>query len=167
MWLRDPFTRLSHNDTVVDDLQISTDVYKGNPRLEQQAINTGFYFVRSNDKTVSLFQAWYDSKDNSTGLKEQDVLQNLIRQGIISRLGLNVRFLDNLYFSGFCHDSDDVRLVATVHANCCRSIIAKLVDLTAVLREWKRFRGLNDTARANLTTGVWWSKHKECQSSWR
>ncbi|CAJ1948958.1 unnamed protein product [Sphenostylis stenocarpa] len=157
MWLRNPFTRLSKNET--EDLQISTDGYNGDPWSNTNFINTGFYFVRSNNKTVSLFETWYGQKDNSTGKKEQDVLLDLIRGGIIEQLGLRVRFLDTLYFSGFCQDSKDFRAVTTVHANCCRSIHAKVLDLKVVLSDWKRFR-------TNSTINPQWTKHEGCMKSW-
>ncbi|KAI9100773.1 hypothetical protein K1719_024135 [Acacia pycnantha] len=163
MWLRNPFTRLS-NDTN-EDLQISTDTYLRDPRSEKHDINTGFYFVRSNNKTISLFETWYSKKDNSTGQKEQDVLQDLIRHGITRQLGVRVRFMDTLYFSGFCQNSKEFRAVTTVHANCCRSITAKITDLKAVLRDWKRFKML-EASQSNLTNTVEWSHHHECRKSW-
>ncbi|KAI3449036.1 hypothetical protein Pfo_005701 [Paulownia fortunei] len=144
LWLRNPFTRLSNNETL--DLQISTDVFNGDASSERNLINTGFYFIRSNQRTISLFETWYDMRKNSTGLKEQDVLANLVRDGVLGEFDLHARFLDTLYFSGFCRDSRDVGLVVTVHANCCRSIKAKVVDLKVVLRDWKRFKSKeNDT----------------------
>lgn len=161
MWLRNPFTRLSKN--VTEDLQISTDMYNGDPWSKENLLNTGFYFVRSNNKTVSLFETWYGRKDNSTGKKEQDVLLDLIRGGIIEELEIRVRFLDTLYFSGFCQDSKDFRAVTTVHANCCRSINAKVADTKVVLSDWKRFKRL----KANSTLNLQWTKHDWCQQSWR
>ncbi|KAI9100734.1 hypothetical protein K1719_024096 [Acacia pycnantha] len=112
MWLRNPFTRLG-NDTN-DDLQISTDRYLGDPRSEKHDINTGFYFVRTNNKTISLFETWYSKKDNSTGQKGQGVRQDLIRHGITRQLGVWVRFMDTIFFSGFCQNSEDFRAVTTV-----------------------------------------------------
>ncbi|KAJ7950735.1 Glycosyltransferase [Quillaja saponaria] len=169
MWLRNPFRRLSHNET--EDLQISTDMYFGNPwSSENQLINTGFYFVRSNNKTIALFERWYAKKDNSTGQKEQDVLLNLIKQGVIGQLGLRVRFLDTLYFSGFCQNSKDFREVTTVHANCCRSITAKVADLKAVHRDWKRFKKYASYKRLsalNLTANMQWTGHFGCWNSWK
>ncbi|KAK4741700.1 hypothetical protein SAY87_025288 [Trapa incisa] len=166
MWLRNPFTRLSKNES--EDLQISTDHFNGNPWSEANDINTGFYFVRTNNRTISLLETWYSMKDNSTGMKEQDVLLHLMRGGIFSRLGLGVRFLDTLYFSGFCQDSRDFAAVTTVHANCCRSINAKVHDLSAVLRDWKRYRF---DSSSNRTGGDirWyaWSPHHGCVNSWR
>ncbi|KAK7386162.1 hypothetical protein VNO78_26188 [Psophocarpus tetragonolobus] len=160
LWLRNPFTRLSKDDT--EDLQISTDGYLGDPWSDKHSINTGFYFVRSNNRTISLYETWYGQKDNSKGKKEQDVLFDLIRNDIIKRLGLKVRFLDTLYFSGFCQDSKDIRVVCTFHANCCRSITSKEIDLKAALRDWKRFRRMDPNSTVNLQ----WTKHNMCLKSW-
>ncbi|XP_011093502.1 uncharacterized protein At1g28695-like [Sesamum indicum] len=168
LWLRNPFTRLSTNQTL--DLQISTDSFNGNSTSEDNPINTGFYFIRSNEKTATLFRRWYGMRTNSTGLKEQDVLQNMIRdKGVIGELGLNVRFLNTLYFSGFCKDSRDVGVVATVHANCCRSIRAKVADLKRVLRDWKRFKNEENVDFGGPRDGMrnfTWSKHTYCINSW-
>uniref|UniRef100_A0A2P2IQD6 Nucleotide-diphospho-sugar transferase domain-containing protein n=1 Tax=Rhizophora mucronata TaxID=61149 RepID=A0A2P2IQD6_RHIMU len=167
MWLRNPFSRLNKNESI--DLQFSTDWFNGNPNSEKNSINTGFYHVRSNNRTISLFNAWYAEKDNSTGLKEQDVLLNLIRGGIIQRLGIHARFLDTLYFSGFCADSNDIRAVTTVHSNCCRSISAKITDLKAVLRDWKKFKASitnKNGVASNGTAPFSWTGHFGCWNSW-
>jgi len=163
MWLRNPFLWLNQSESI--DFQISTDKFKGNPWSESNPINTGFYMIRSNNKTITLFDAWYSQKDSSGSarMKEQDVLVSLMRQGVFRSLGLKVRFLDTLYFSGFCQDSKDVRIVSTVHANCCRTIGAKLIDLTAVIHDWKRFKSLP----ANETSTIEWSPHTACGNSWR
>ncbi|KAI9178131.1 hypothetical protein LWI28_023089 [Acer negundo] len=161
MWLRNPFPRLNNlsvNETI--DLQISTDQFNGNDRSESNNINTGFYMIKSNNRTISLFELWYDRRINSTGLKEQDVLVNMLHEGVFRELGLNLRFLNTLYFSGFCQDSRDIRAVTTVHANCCRTISAKAADLTAVIQHWKRFQN-----SATNETGM--LKHDACSGSWK
>ncbi|GLT51536.1 hypothetical protein SLA2020_249390 [Shorea laevis] len=168
MWLRNPFLRLSMNST--DDLQISVDKFNGNPRSEKNHINTGFYYIISNYKTISLFDAWYAQKDNSTGKKEQDVLSDLMMAGIFGKLGLRVRFLDTKYFSGFCEDSKDIWAVSTVHANCCRHIMAKLRDLKVVLRDWKQFKAAlnkNSSVAVNENMNLRWTAHTECLNSWK
>ncbi|XP_011017401.1 PREDICTED: uncharacterized protein At1g28695-like [Populus euphratica] len=169
MWLRNPFSRLGiYNESV--DLQISTDWFNGDPRSEKNAINTGFYYIRSNNKTISLFDAWYGRKDNSTGKKEQDVFFDLMTEGMFGQLGLQARFLDTVYFSGFCTDSKDIKAVITVHANCCRSIKAKVKDLTAVLRDWKKFKATSvkaAAARSNITVPFRWTGHFGCWDSWK
>ncbi|CAA0842456.1 Nucleotide-diphospho-sugar transferase family protein [Striga hermonthica] len=162
LWLRDPFTSLSSNETI--DLQISVDFVNRNSSLNRIPINTGFYFVRSNEKTVSLFQTWYDMRKNSTGMKEQDVLEKLMIDGFLEKHGLKTRFLDPTYFSGFCEDSRDVERVATVHANCCRSISAKVADLKAVLKTWKKFR--SDKSTGNWNGNFQWPSHTSCIDSW-
>ncbi|KAL2319835.1 hypothetical protein Fmac_028804 [Flemingia macrophylla] len=160
MWLRNPFTRLGKNEA--EDFQLSTDIYLGDPWSEKHLINTGFYFVRSNNKTISLFETWYGSKDNDTRKNDQDVLIDLIKNGIIKDLGLRVRFLDTLYFSGFCEDKKDFRKVITIHANCCRSITAKVKDIKASLHDWKRFKRLDVNSSVNFQ----WTVHDWCWQSW-
>lgn len=169
MWLRNPFAKLSLNET--KDLQISVDKFNGDPRPEHNFINTGFYYIRSNNKTISLLDAWYSKKDNSTGKKEQDVLQDLLRnRTFFKQLDLRIKFLETKHFSGFCQDSRDVMEVTTVHANCCRHISAKVRDLTMVLRDWKRFKAA--VARfpelaPNITRSFRWSGHRGCWNSWK
>ncbi|CAA7048071.1 unnamed protein product [Microthlaspi erraticum] len=152
MWLRSPFSRLSNNGSF--DMQISVD----NSDVGGHLINTGFYHVQSNNRTISLFQKWYDMRLNTTGMKEQDVLKDLLDSGFFNRLGLTVGFLNTTYFSGFCQDSPDMGAVTTVHANCCRHIPAKVSDLTLVLRDWKRYKASHVNSK--------WSPHTKCWGSW-
>ncbi|KAL7253626.1 hypothetical protein ACSBR1_008043 [Camellia fascicularis] len=161
IWLRNPFPRPNPNETI--DLQISTDVFYGDEWSESNKINIGFYMIRSNNKTIALFDNWYAKKDNSTGMKEQDVLEMLMHEGVFKGLGLRVRFLDTLVFSGFCQNSSYVSVVVTVHANCCRNISAKLTDLMDVIHHWKTFKNLP----TNETLTIEWSKHLTCINSWK
>ncbi|EOA37614.1 hypothetical protein CARUB_v10012005mg [Capsella rubella] len=150
MWLRNPLSQLN----VSLDMQISVDsTFRGG-----HLINTGFYHVRSNNKTISLFRQWYDMRLNSTGMKEQDVLKNLLDSGYFDQLGLSVGLLNTNEFSGFCQDSSDMGAVTTVHANCCRHISAKVFDLTRVLRDWKRYKASHVNSK--------WSPHVMCGRSW-
>ncbi|BBG98170.1 Nucleotide-diphospho-sugar transferase family protein [Prunus dulcis] len=156
LWLRNPFPRLtSFNENI--DLQISVDKFNGDEWSQANPINTGFYMVRSNNRTISLFEEWYARRNNSTGLKEQDVLNNMMQEGFFRELGLSVRFLDTLYFSGFCEVSKDFNVVRTVHANCCRTISAKVADLTAAIHDWKRFKSLSDSNQPSTLT---WTSHE-------
>ncbi|CAN8286205.1 unnamed protein product [Cochlearia groenlandica] len=150
MWLRNPLSRLRMNGSL--DMEISVD-NKG-----KHWINTGFYHVRSNHRTISLFEKWYDMRLNSTGMKEQDVLKDLLNSGFFNKLGLTVGFLKTDEFSGFCQDSTNMGIVTTVHANCCRHIRAKIFDLTRVLSDWKRYK----STHVNKT----WSSHVKCRKSW-
>ncbi|GKD07475.1 putative nucleotide-diphospho-sugar transferase [Tanacetum coccineum] len=161
LWVRNPFQMLMLNESL--DLQISVDKFNGDEWSENNPINTGFYMIRSNKKTIALYEEWYAQKDNSTGKKEQDVLYELMRGGAFERLGLRVRFLDTLFFSGFCQNSRDVKEVTTVHANCCRSIKAKVHDLMEVLHDWKKFKA----SSYDNTTQFQWSDHTACLESWK
>ncbi|KVI04356.1 uncharacterized protein At1g28695-like [Cynara cardunculus var. scolymus] len=162
LWLRNPFPLLNLNDNI--DLQISVDKFNHDNQLSEkdQLINTGFYMIKSNNKTMALFDEWYARKDSSTGMKEQDVLCELMKQGAFQRLGLGVRFLDTVLFSGICEDSRDVRAVVTVHANCCRSIKAKVQDLQTIMHDWQRFKASPIDQALQFT----WSNHSACLDSW-
>ena len=160
MWLRNPFPRLTLNQSV--DLQISTDDFNGDEWSESNYINTGFYMIKSNNKTIQLFGMWYARRNNSNGLKEQDVLDGMQKDGVFRDLGVKARFLDSLYFSGFCKESKDFEVVTTVHATCCRSIHAKVADLTVVLHDWLRFKN----SPTNETSTFQWSSHIACMHSW-
>ncbi|XP_034711350.1 uncharacterized protein At1g28695-like [Vitis riparia] len=160
MWLRNPFPRLTLNQSV--DLQISTDDFNGDEWSESNHINTGFYMIKSNNKTIQLFGMWYAQRNNSNGLKEQDVLDGMQKDGVFRDLGVKARFLDSLYFSGFCKESKDFKVVTTVHATCCRSIHAKVADLTVVLHDWLRFKN----SPTNEASTFQWSSHIACMRSW-
>jgi hypothetical protein len=157
MWLRNPFPKLDRGEG--EDFLISSDKFNGVAHdYAGNELNTGFFFVASNDRTVALFDEWHAARRGSAGMKEQDVLNRMKRRGAFRRLGLRVRVLDTARFSGFCQDSRDAAQVATVHANCCRTKRAKVADLKAVLRAAKR---LNRT-----TTEIRWPAHRECVKSW-
>ncbi|CAN0916132.1 Uncharacterized protein At1g28695 [Linum grandiflorum] len=166
LWLRNPFRVLSHNSSI--DLQISTEKFNGDewtPSHTNQ-MNCGFYMVRSNSRTVSLFEQWYKKKASTTGTgkHEQNVLNEMAWEGQFRDLGVVVRLMDTLYFSGFCQESRDIRLVVTVHANCCRSIAAKVADLKEVVAQWKMFR--RDEVAFRHTSVLANMTHMACWMSW-
>ncbi|XP_051137856.1 uncharacterized protein At1g28695-like [Andrographis paniculata] len=160
LWLRNPFPHLTQNHTI--DLQVSTDNFNGDEWSESNPINTGFYMVRPSNRTAALFDSWHSMKDTSGGLKEQDVLNHLRRRRLFAKLGLTVRFLNTLYFSGFCEDSTNASAVTTVHANCCRRIAAKMADLSQAGRDFRRYDGLSPAAKLRFK----WSNHSACMNSW-
>ncbi|KAF9624857.1 hypothetical protein IFM89_015411 [Coptis chinensis] len=173
MWFRNPFIRLGQNES--GDIQISVDKFNGNPWSTNNHINAGFYFVKSNNKTISLFETWNAMRNysNYKGMNEQDVLQKMMRIGMFKKLGLRVRFLDTLFFSGFCQNSKNFSVVATVHANCCPRIDAKVADLSIVLRDWRSYRTMVDDSKKRLSgstndmSTLRWSKHVACITSMR
>ncbi|XP_031484188.1 uncharacterized protein At1g28695-like [Nymphaea colorata] len=158
VWFRNPFKRF----TADDDVQMSCDHYDGRPYDTKNAANTGFHFARSNKKTIKFYDLWYESSKNYSKMHDQAALYILKDRGIIEQLGLKFRFLDTLYFGGFCQKSRDLREVNTMHANCCRSIKAKLADLRASLQQWKKF-----VSAKNFSSSGSWPRHTNCINSWR
>ncbi|XP_043716129.1 uncharacterized protein At1g28695-like [Telopea speciosissima] len=158
MWLRDPFKRLSMDEDV--DFQLSTDIFNGDPWSQKNLVNTGFYFVRPNNKTIALFDSWYANRNSS--MNEQHMLEKMKNEGVFKQLGLKVRFMDIIHFSGFCIDSRDFNAVTTVHANCCRGVRAKVTDMIIALQDWNKYR--NST---NHTMTFQWSNHSACIDSWK
>ncbi|KAF7148954.1 hypothetical protein RHSIM_Rhsim03G0156000 [Rhododendron simsii] len=158
LWLRNPISILSSNETI--DFQIATDFFNGS---NSDHLNNGFSFVRSNNKTISLFDYWYVQRKDYGGCTGQFVLVKLLKNGLFKDLGLTFRFKDTLYFSGFWEKSRDVGVVVTVHANCCHTTSAKVDDLTTVIHHWKRATKLS----ANETSTFRWPEHVACINSWK
>ncbi|XP_039156410.1 uncharacterized protein At1g28695-like [Eucalyptus grandis] len=126
-------------------------------------------FPRSNNRSIAIFDEWYARRNVSSGIKEQDVLRQIRKEGMFRTLGFSVRYWDTDYFSGFCNNSRDVRAVITVHANCYRTIAAKVADLTKVLHDWKRFIRSPSSSSSSSTKGTAafrWSAHVACRHSW-
>ncbi|XP_043696712.1 uncharacterized protein At1g28695-like [Telopea speciosissima] len=159
MWLRNPFKRLILDEGM--DFQFSSDGFNGDTWSQENHLNTGFYFVRPNNKTIALFYSWYNKKNNSRGMNEQYFLEKMKNEGVFKQLGLKVMFMDILYFSGFCIDSRDFNMVITVHANCCRGVKAKVTDLTVALQDWKKYKSSSDRSMT-----FHWSNHSVCIDSW-
>ncbi|WOL05610.1 hypothetical protein Cni_G14339 [Canna indica] len=154
IWLRNPFAKLSLHE---EDMQISCDRYNGMPYNDSNNINTGFFSVASNHRTMKLFDRWVESRKAMPGKNDQEVLAFLKNRGVFRLTGVRVRFLDTADFSGFCQVSKNSKEVTTMHANCCRSMKAKLDYLSASLEAWKRVNG---------TAAISWPK-RVCSQSWR
>lgn len=155
LWLRNPFKNLKHQG---EDMLLGCDGYNGLPYDDRNSINTGFFFVSSNNNTISFLDKWYAARNNSEGKKEQDVLNELKSKGEFHKMGIKVRYLDLEHFSGMCQTKYDAKKVTTVHANCCQTMKAKMMDLTAMLETWRTL---------NSTSEVIWPRHKACHDSWK
>lgn len=158
MWFRDPFKKFSRNA----DIQIASDFYIGNPQDLHSSPNGGFMYVRSSEKTISFFRYWYGRREVYPGQNEQDVL-NLIKFREIPSRGLEVRFLDTKYFGGYCHRSQKLKWVYTMHANCCRGLKAKLIDLRNTLSDWEKYKEQKKTGKGEQ---IQWSSPEACRHSW-
>ena len=98
MWFRDPFPRFDK----VADFQTACDVYIGMGEDFSNLPNGGFLYARSNKRTIEFYKYWYRSREDHPGLHDQDVLNKIKGNHDFLDIGLQLRFLDTLQFSGFC-----------------------------------------------------------------
>ncbi|ERN15660.1 hypothetical protein AMTRI_Chr03g50900 [Amborella trichopoda] len=155
MWLRNPFWRFSPDA----DIQIASDMFNGNPEDVSNLPNGGFKFVRSNERTIAFYKYWYMSRYLYPGENEQTVLNIVKMKSSFGRRNMKFLFMDTKYFGGYCERSQYLADVYTMHANCCKGLRAKLVDLRVTLDEWKAYK-------SNFTEGASWSPPKACPLSW-
>jgi len=98
MWFRDPFPQFDKSA----DLQIACDKYTGIPEDLDNQPNGGFVYARSNNRTIDFYKYWYMSREDHPGLHDQDVLNEIKFDQDFVDIGLELRFLNTLYFGGFC-----------------------------------------------------------------
>ncbi|KAG4116223.1 hypothetical protein ERO13_D12G156500v2 [Gossypium hirsutum] len=122
MWFRDPFPRFFPDA----DFQISCDNYLGRPE----------------DMNNTFYKFWYSSRETYPGYHDQDVLNKIKSDQMITKIGLKIRFLDTAYFGGLCEPSRDLNVVCTMHVNCCIGMDRKLHDLNLMLQDWRAFMSL-------------------------
>nr|GMD08519.1 putative nucleotide-diphospho-sugar transferase, nucleotide-diphospho-sugar transferase [Ipomoea batatas] len=153
MWLRNPFLHF-HEDA---EFQIACDHFYSNSSDLNNLPNGGFTYVKSSRRTIQFYKFWYNAKDFFPGSHDQDVLNKIKFHPYISTaLGLQIKFLDTKFYSGFCELSDNVDAVITVHANCCVGLENKIHDLRLVLDVWKEYLSMSDEERSleNLSWGL-------------
>ncbi|KAL3650991.1 hypothetical protein CASFOL_007394 [Castilleja foliolosa] len=151
MWLRNPFPHF-YTDT---NFQISCDSYGGNPTDLRNAPNGGFNYVKSANQTIDFYKFWYESRVRYPGKHDQDVLNKIKYDPFVRDINLEIKFLDTVYFGGFCQPSKDLNLVCTMHANCCAGLDNKIHDLRILLDDWKNYLSLQENVRKTNTTS--WS----------
>ncbi|GLJ11673.1 hypothetical protein SUGI_0174330 [Cryptomeria japonica] len=159
VWLRNPIGRLQADA----DIQITCDNYNGDPFSVKNEANTGYMYIHSNELTISFYRHWYLSRRMFPEMKEQDVFNILKFSAGFRRKGMKFVFLDTKYFGGFCERSNDLKDAYTMHANCCRGLKAKLVDLRYTLEDWSHYKNLplNETG-----TSIRWRLPNACRNSW-
>lgn len=155
LWFRNPFQLFDKRA----DFQIASDYYKGNPHDLSNTANGGFNFVRSNNRSITFYKWWYDSRKSYPDLHDQDVLNKIKSRKRLSEIGLKMLFLDTRYISGFCEQRAGLKDVFTMHANCCKGMKSKIADLSLILQDWISFRSLNSSV-------VHWSAPDACRHSW-
>eukprot|EP00253_Pinus_taeda_P002296 PITA_02296 len=155
LWFRSPFRRFSSEA----DFQISCDKCDYGATDVRNSPNTGFTFVRSNQRTIKLYSLWYNSTQRYPGKHDQDVFNEIKFLKEFNEI-VNLLFLDAAYFSGFCDTRATLEYVCTMHANCCIGLKAKTHDVRATREEWMLFR--LDVARRSE---MHWRSRDECRAS--
>jgi len=90
------------------DIQITCDKFNENPLDVSNEANTGFMYVRSNERTISFYRYGYLSRHFYPGQKEQDVLNILkFRKQFVGR-GIKFMFLEAKYSWEFCERSQNL-----------------------------------------------------------
>ncbi|KAB2633785.1 hypothetical protein D8674_030032 [Pyrus ussuriensis x Pyrus communis] len=161
MWLRDPFPQFYSNA----DFQIACDFFNGDSYSVNNFPNGGFTYVKSNNRTIKFYKFWYFSRKAYPKKHDQDVLNKIKFDRFLTQIGLKMRFLDTLYFGGFCQASKDFNQVCTMHANCCVGLENKVNDLKILLQVWRRYMSLppNTTATPQLS----WTVPQNCSTSFQ
>ncbi|KAL1560707.1 hypothetical protein AAHA92_10890 [Salvia divinorum] len=136
-WMRDPFSRLYGGG----DIQFSTDLYLFNSsRSRHNLPNAGFFYVKSNPRTVQFYKRWYSKRLDSPGVNEQDVLRKMMFDSFVNETGVDIRFLDTAYFGGWCEADQDLDVVVTMHVNCCSKLKSKIHDMQMFMEDWKNYK---------------------------
>jgi hypothetical protein len=128
LWFRNPFTQLVEDF----DVQIAVD--------HLTDANTGFIYIRSNNRSINLFKMWYDTRERQLGIHEQDNFQRMLQHESVQDIGLKLRFLDVNIFSGYCQVSNNWLQICTMHANCCIGLEQKMERLQFALHTWNEFK---------------------------
>ncbi|KAL8521561.1 hypothetical protein ACS0TY_011909 [Phlomoides rotata] len=156
MWFRDPFPRFDPDG----DIQVSSDHYFSKLRSHP---NGGFKYVKSNNRTIEFYKFWYKGREYFPWYHDQQVLNQIKISPFIQRIGLRLRFLETVYFGGFCEPSKDLNSVITMHANCCIGLKYKIPEMQSVIEDWKHYMSLPIHAKTTLsTTTCPWSLSRIC-----
>ncbi|MED6195634.1 hypothetical protein PIB30_039787 [Stylosanthes scabra] len=145
LWLRNPFEHF-HEDA---DFQSSSDNFNGNSSSLNNGPNTGFSYVKSNEKTIWFYKFWFNSRKKYPNMHDQDVFNKIKRLPLISSMNLKIRFLSPEYFAGFCNYYKDLNKICTMHANCCVGLNNKINDLSIFLEDWSKYMALPQTMKSN------------------
>ncbi|KAI5066337.1 hypothetical protein GOP47_0018961 [Adiantum capillus-veneris] len=144
LWFRNPFPQLEMDPQA--DFQIACDLYNGKPSDLHNSPNAGFTFAHANERTIRFYEYWYEERKRGAHMADQEVLNSIKFEHTFASIGLNIRFLDTQYFGGFCAlRTTNMTKAITMHATCCKGLDAKLIDLRAMLEEWKKWAAQNHT----------------------
>ncbi|KAI3926140.1 hypothetical protein MKW98_028276 [Papaver atlanticum] len=146
MWFRDPFKRF-YEDT---DFQIATDNYALNDSYNLNNMpNGGFTYVKSNSRSIEFYKFWFTSRIKYKNKHDQSVLMLIKHDPFLTKIGLKIRFLNTMYFGGFCETSKDFNQVSTMHANCCFGLDTKIHDINIMLDDWRNYASSSPSLKSS------------------
>ncbi|KAF0927780.1 hypothetical protein E2562_036200 [Oryza meyeriana var. granulata] len=159
LWFRDPFRHIG----LFADMTTSCDVFNGDGDDLGNWPNTGFYYVKSTNRTVEMLRRWRAARTRYPPNHEQNIF-NYIKHELAGGLGVRVRFLDTAVFGGFCQlFRNDMGRACTMHANCCVGLGNKLHDLRSALDQWRNYTSLAPEERKkNGGRRFGWSVPAKC-----
>eukprot|EP00850_Spirogloea_muscicola_P003002 SM000011S19180 [mRNA] locus=s11:1234586:1237562:- [translate_table: standard] len=111
LWFQDPLPLLQASQL---DIQFACDRWRTDPA--KPAINAGFYFARSNNRTIAFYDHWLEGR---TKARTSKMLPRCCCQLMTITLPLKL----------------DLTLLVTVHANCCVGMDRKLGPLKRMMED--------------------------------
>ncbi|KAM3353724.1 hypothetical protein ACQJBY_024717 [Aegilops geniculata] len=161
MWLRNPFRHIS----LYADMAVSTDRFNGDAEALSNAPNTGFYYVRSTNRTVEMVRRWRAARSRFPPTHDQAVFDEIKGELAGGELRIRFVFLETALFDGFCQLHGEMDRVCTMHANCCIGLENKVHDLTNMAADWKNYTSLAPPERRG--SGRTWTAPAQCEASMR
>ncbi|XP_044973194.1 uncharacterized protein At4g15970-like [Hordeum vulgare subsp. vulgare] len=161
MWLRNPFRHIS----LYADMAVSTDRFNGDAEALTNAPNTGFYYVRSTNRTVEMLRRWRAARSRFPPTHDQAVFDEIKGELAAGELRIRFVFLETALFDGFCQLHGEMDRVCTMHANCCIGLENKVHDLRNVAADWKNYTSMAPPERTG--GGRRWTAPAQCEASMR
>uniref|UniRef100_A0ACD5XC61 Uncharacterized protein n=1 Tax=Avena sativa TaxID=4498 RepID=A0ACD5XC61_AVESA len=164
VWFRDPFRHIN----LYADMAVSTDFFSGDPDdAVKNAPNTGFYYVKSTNRTVEMLRRWRAARTRRSRpggpTNDQGVFNEIKAELVAGELQIRLVFLDTVFFDGFCRFHGVMDKVCTMHANCCIGLETKVHDLRNMVADWKNYSRL--TPPEKMGSEVKWRYPAKCHES--
>ncbi|KAM0889119.1 hypothetical protein ACQ4PT_027909 [Festuca glaucescens] len=161
LWFRNPFRHIN----LYADMAVSTDRFKGDTESLTNWPNTGFYYVRSTNRTVEMLRQWRAARLRFPPDHDQFIFDKIKVELADGELQIKFVFLDPVSFDGFCQRHSKIDTVCTMHANCCIGLENKVHDLKNVANDWKNY--MNLTLPERRTSKNRWTIPAQCAASMR
>lgn len=153
MWFRNPIPHFNPQDEVTIPCDLE-------PKYGSNKQDRGLFYVKSNDISVEFFNYLKLVGVLYPNTPFESLCEIATEQEIMEMLGMRIKFLDKVYFGGFCQPLKNNSEVYTMQANCCEKIESKVHDLKLVLDDWSNFTG--QSSNNSLGTLSSWRAPDKC-----